>query len=185
MLLSFDKNEIKSLKLLAGADCMEFLGYVLNLDSGETRDLLAEPAKVEKLESEVLQVLLAHYAKSIPVKLSGKLVKFADLPGGRAYEQAFLKRAVRPVAEAFGDKPDKLAQCGERLGGRTLTFGDCSIEFSALPHLPVTFIVWQRGEFPPEANILFDDSASHYLPTEDLAVLGELVSARLIRASTE
>lgn len=168
---------------------MKFLGYVLNLDSMEIGDSLTESdivdkfGIVDKLESEILYVLLAHYAKSEPIELSGTLIKFADLPGGGAYEQAFLRRAVQPVAEAFGDKPEELAEYGRRLDGRVLTFGDCSMEFSALPHLPLTFIVWQRGEFPAEASVLFDESASQYLPTEDLAVLGELTSARLLRAA--
>ncbi len=183
MLLKFGKNEVDGLRRLAGSDCVSFLGYVLNLDSGEIRDSLTKSGDVEKLESEILQVLLIHYAKSRAVELSGKLVKFIDLPGGTAYEQAFLRRAITPVAEAFGDKPKQLLECGKWLGGRMLTFGDCSIEFSALPHVPLTVIVWQRGEFAAEANILFDESASHYLPTEDLAVLGELMSARLLRAS--
>jgi Domain of unknown function (DUF3786) len=176
-------KQVQNLKRLAGTSCMRFLGYVLNLDSMEIVDSLTQSGIVDKLESEILYVLLAHYAESKPTELSGKLIKFADLPGGGAYEQAFLRRAVQPVAEAFGDKPEELAEYGRHLDGRTSTFGDCSMEFSALPHLQLTFIVWQRGEFPAEASVLFDESASHYLPTEDLAVLGELTSARLLRAS--
>jgi Domain of unknown function (DUF3786) len=180
LLLTFDKNEVQGLKRLAGKSCIKFLGYVLNLDSMEISDSLTESGNVDKLESEILYVILSHYAESKPMSLSGTLVKFADLPGGGAYEQAFQRCAAQPVAEAFGDKPEKLVECGERLGGRRLTFGDCSMEFSALPHVPLTFIVWQRWEFPAEASVLFDKSASHYLPTEDLAVLGELTSARLL-----
>lgn len=181
--MRLDKDEVNGLKGLAGTNCIEFLGYVLNLESKEIRDSLNKSGKVEKIDSEILQVLLAHYAKSVPVELLGRLVKFAGLPGGPAYEKAFLKRAVQPVAEAFGDKPKKLVECGRSLGGRILPFGDCSMEFSALPHVPLTVIVWQQNEFAAEASILFDESASHYLPTEDLAVLGELMSARLLRAS--
>ena len=162
---------------------MEFLGYVLNLGSKEFHDTLTKSGNAEKLGLKMLQVLLAHYAKSVPIELSGKLVKFADLPGGTAYEQAFLRRAVKPLAEAYGDEPKQLIECGKCLGGQILTFGDCAMEFSALPHVPLTVIVWQRGEFAAEANILFDESASHYLPTEDLAVLGELMSVRLLRSS--
>jgi hypothetical protein len=31
-------------------------------------------------------------------------------------------------------------------------------------------------------NILYDESASNFLPTEDLAVLGELITIRLLQA---
>ena len=42
-------------------------------------------------------------------------------------------------------------------------------------------IILYRGddEFPAKANILFDDAAEHYLPTEDLAVLGEILAENL------
>jgi hypothetical protein len=38
-------------------------------------------------------------------------------------------------------------------------------------------------EFPANANILFDATVSHYLPTEDLAVLGGMLAGRLSKAA--
>jgi len=181
--LAFGGGEVEGLRRLAGGGCLKFLGYIVDLDSGEICDSLSETGDVSKAEFELLQVLLEHYAKSEPTEERGKLVKFANLPGGHAYEKAFLERAVRPIAATFGDRPEKIVACAWRLGGQELTFGDCSVEIPALPHLPLTFIAWRRGDFPAEANILFDETASKYLPTEDLAVLGELATARLLRAS--
>jgi hypothetical protein len=40
-------------------------------------------------------------------------------------------------------------------------------------------------EFPASANVLFDASASHYLPTEDLAVLGGMLTGRLIKSAPQ
>jgi len=177
--LIFSEGEVEGLKLLAGNGRLELLGFVVNLESGEVRDSLREAGDVTKVEFEVLQVLLAHYAKSEPVELSRVLVKFADLPGGRAYEGAFLKRAVQPIADSFGDEPEKMLECAKRLNGFALTYCDYSVEIPALPHLPVTIILWQQSEFAATATLLFDHSASRYLPTEDLAVLGELTTARL------
>ena len=39
---------------------------------------------------ETLYVLLAHYSKAEPVEHVGKLLRFRDLLGGYAYEEAFL-----------------------------------------------------------------------------------------------
>ena len=180
--LAFNECEVEGLERLAGGCRLEFLGFVVPLDSGKVVDSLRGNGDVGKMEFGVLQVLLKHYAKSEPVERAGRLVKFADLPGGYAYEKAFLQRAVQPVAEAFGDEPDKLVECVERLGGHALTFGDCSVEVPALPHLPLTIIVWRRSEFPTQANILYDQTANNYLPTEDLAVLGELTTVRIFQA---
>jgi hypothetical protein len=179
--VKFDEGEVEGLKRLAGGSRLEFLGYVVSLDSGEIRDSLKEKGDVGKLEFEVLQVLLKHYAKAEPVDTAGIPVKFAGLPGGYAYEKAFLQRAVQPLAEAFGDEPEKLVECAKRFGGFALTYGDCAVEVPALPRIPLTIVVWRRSEFPATANILYDQTANNYLPTEDLAVLGELTTARLIQ----
>ena len=177
--LIFGVGEVEGLKRLACNGHLELLGFVVNLESGEVRDSLREAGDITKVEFEVLQVLLTHYAKSEPVELSRQLVKFADLPGGRAYEGAFFGRAVQPIADSFGDKPERLFECAKRLNGFALAYCDYSVEIPALPHLPLTIIRWQQSEFPATATLLFDHSASTYLPTEDLAVLGELTTARL------
>lgn len=116
--------------------------------------------------------------------LTGKLIKFKDVPGGYAYEEAFNQRAIKPIAEVFGEKPEELVKAALVLGGTKRSFGDTSAEITALAGIPLTYIVWGAEEYPASANILYDESASNYLPTEDLAVLGELVTAQLIQAKT-
>jgi hypothetical protein len=37
-------------------------------------------------------------------------------------------------------------------------------------------------EFPSAVSVLYDSSAGHYLPTEDLAVLGGLLVGSLLKA---
>ena len=181
--LSLDEDEICRLRRLAGSGSrLEFLGYVVDLESGEVYDSLRKTADLDKVELEVLQVLLAHYSKSEPVKRAGKLVKFADLPGGHAYERAFLQRAVQPISGAFGDQPEKMVEAAKRLNGRVLAYGDFSVEIPALPRIPLVIILWRASEFPASATILYDESASSSLPTEDLAVLGQLTTSRLLQA---
>jgi hypothetical protein len=182
--LRLDEDENKRLKRLAdsGSGCLEFLGYVVDLESGEVSDSLRKTGDVANIEFEALQVLLSHYSRAEPVEIAGKLVRFADLPGGHAYEKAFLQRAVQPIAEAFGDDPEKLVETAKRLNGVALGYGDFSVEIPALPRIPLVIIVWRASEFPASANIFYDESASSYLPTEDLAVLGELTTTRLLKA---
>ncbi len=130
----------------------------------------------------MLSVLLLHYSQATQTPLTGNLVKFHDLPGGYAYERAFKQRAIQPVAEAFGASPLDLVAAASVFGGKQLAFGDASSEIPALEGIPITYVVWGEHEFPASANILYDSSACRYLPTEDLAVLGEFTTQRLIEA---
>ena len=104
------------------------------------------------------------------------------MPGGHAYEGVFLQRAVQPIANVFGDEPERLVEASKRLNGHVLAYGDFSVEIPALPRIPLVMILWCASEFPASATILCDESASSYLPTEDLAVLGELMTARLLQS---
>jgi hypothetical protein len=127
----------------------------------------------------ILYVLSAHYSQAKPTDIVGKLIKFRDLPGGYAYEGAFTKRAVSPIAEMFNEKPEMLSEAAKPLNGLKREYGDSSVEIPALPRIPLVYILWKSDEFPTSATTLFDTSASHYLPTEDLAVLTELTTTRL------
>ncbi len=68
------------------------------------------------------------------------------------------------------------------LGGAPLEYGGCSIQIQALEGIPIVYIVWAETEFPASTTVLFDQSANNYLPTEDLAILTELTSSRLVKA---
>jgi hypothetical protein len=77
--------------------------------------------------------------------------------------------------------PADLLEAGKVLGGMPLKYGDCSIEIPTIEGIPIVYVLWAETEFPASTTVLFDQSANSYLPTEDLAVLAELTSNRLIR----
>ena len=162
----------------------DFLGFTLNLETGTISDKLNSNSMrdISEKHIQIFAALLCHYALANPTPLSGKLVKFKDIPGGYAYEGAFVQRAIQPVAEVFGEKPEELPKAAKLLNGIQRNLGDFSVEIAALKGIPLTYILWAADEFPASATILYDQSASNYLPTEDLSVLGELTTSRLIEA---
>jgi hypothetical protein len=183
--LKLTTEELQQIQTLADVEKSgkyHFLGYTLNPKTAELRDQLIPVRAVDEVDVYVLDTILSHYALATQTPKTGKLVKFKDLPGGPAYELAFLQRAVQPIAEAFGSNPSALLEAAKRLGGTSLTHGDASAEVPALAGIPITYILWAANEFSAEASVLFDEAAAAYLPTEDLAVLGELTSNRLKKA---
>jgi hypothetical protein len=176
-------NQIKALREKLGftGDSLDFLKYSLNLESGEIFDHLRNETIVNPT---YFYTLLSHYAKANPTG-KGKLMRFGDMPGGKAYEGAFLKRAIAPIADLFGSNLKAFVEAAKLLNGFEVKYKDASVEIPALPKIPLTYIIWEGDEeIQASSNILFDSSASQYLPTEDLAILGELTTLRL-RAALE
>lgn len=166
-------------KLELTEDKLTFLGYFVNLQTGEILDNLKGEKVADPSEHYVLYTLLTHYAQANPTQ-KGKLIKFRDLPGGNAYERAFNKRAIAPIAQAFGTHSENLLKAAKLLNGIQKSYGDTAVEIPALPQIPLTYILWKGDEeISASATILFDSSANQYLPTEDLAVLGEVTTKRL------
>jgi hypothetical protein len=181
--LNLDQQTLAKLQQLTGSSKFDFLGFTVDLENADIADNVNEPGTTMKEWAiTVLSTLLTHYSNASLVPLSGKLIKYRDLPGGCAYADAFNKTAILPIAEAFGETPKALTVAAAKLGGKPLSHGDCAVEFPALGGIPLIYIVWGKEEYPASASILYDQSASCYLPTEDLAVLGEIASSRIIQA---
>jgi hypothetical protein len=129
------------------------------------------------------KILILHYLLTARGEsLQQNPITFRQVPEGPFYYSAFIRRALDPLAQTFGDEPQGLLDCGYHLGAVPDELGDASITLKPLPRVPVTFVIWGGDdELPPQANILFDESIVSYLPTEDIAVLSSMIVYRLIR----
>lgn len=131
-----------------------------------------------------IQILILHYLINADgTRLADHWISFRELPGGRVYHAAFRQRADLRLAQAFGSDLDGFVAAAEALGGERLSYGDASFLFPMFPRLRLAAILHLADEeFPASASVLFDAAASHYLPMEDLAVLGGMLAGRLIKA---
>ena len=136
----------------------------------------------KKTISLVTRIMLLHYlnrADGTPEK--GELVPYKEIPGGLMYAGVFERRMVTPLLNAFGQAPERFLKAGLAMGGEAAEFGDISFSFRVLPRVPVTLVLWKGDEeFPPSIQVLFDRSIDRYLSLEDIVVLGEMISKRLI-----
>jgi len=157
---------------------LKFLKLTLSLETGQIHDEIRNKPFPE-IEPSVYCILCG-YAESQPLSETHKLISYSQLPGGQGYNTAFIRRAVQPIEKTFGFDAQRLWEAAKLLDAQRLSHGDCSVKIYALPLVPIVIILYgATSEFSASANILFDSSASNYLSTEQLAMLGELTSARL------
>ena len=113
--------------------------------------------------------------------LSGRWVSFADLPDGRMYNAAFQGYSGDEIAKTFGLDLDGFMTACEIAGGKSMDVGSASFIFQPLPHVPLMLTYWQGDEeFPSSCKVLFDESASHYLPIDACAILGSMLTRKVI-----
>lgn len=179
------KTKIATLRGRLGfpnSSTLRFLKLSLSLTDGHIYDELKKKS-MQEIASSVF-CILDGYADSKALPETGQLISFAQVPGGRAYYNAFVGRAVRPIRERFGSDPKALYEASRLLGAERLNYGDCSFKIYSLPLVPISIVLYSStAEFAASASILFDSSASNYLSTEQIAMLSQLTSARLRHAA--
>jgi len=140
----------------------------------------------KKVVSLVTRVLLLHYLiRADGNPLSGKWVAYKDIPGGLLYAGVFARRVTEPLQRKFGKSARLFKETGIRSGGEPVEVGDASFILKAFPYVPLQYVLWEGDEeFPPSAQLLFDAAVDHYLTLEDIVVLGQVTTGRLINRST-
>jgi len=175
------KTKIKTLRDRLGfthASKLKFLRLSLSLEDGQIHDELRKIPDPSIAPS--IYCILSGYAEAHPVPEASHLISFEQLRGGRAYHNAFARRAIQPLEKTFGSDPSTLYDASKPFGALKLDHGDCSVKIYPLPLVPIIVVLWgASSEFPASANILFDSSISNYLSTEQIAMLSELTTARL------
>jgi hypothetical protein len=132
------------------------------------------------------QLLILHYlltSKGTPP--SGKMISFQEFKVGAAYYPSFFLRAIKPLFDHIGETPEILLVKAAEMGGKKNNLGDYSIDIPAFPRIFLTYVI-RKGdeEFPASANILFDTTVLDYLPLEDIVILCQSITSRLINKNS-
>jgi hypothetical protein len=130
------------------------------------------------------KILILHYLENSKGTAStNNIISFKDFSEGTNYFPTFFKRSVQPLIQYFGQSPQIIFDLGKEMGGSKSNFGDVSVNFMAFPRVPITYVLWRGdSEFPPNANILFDSTVLDYLQVEDVVVLCQLITWKLIKS---
>lgn len=120
-------------------------------------------------------IVMRYLIKGQWVKSSGKYLTYREVPWGELYFKPFEGRCLMRLKFSFGFKLPQFAEAMEQLGAEKIPMGDVAYEFEFINHLHVRFILWAGDdEFPPSAQILFEDSFPVSYQAEDLAVVGDI-----------
>jgi hypothetical protein len=113
----------------------------------------------------------------------GKQLSYHEIPWGPVYYSNFRGRCINRFASRFGGDPAAFRRVMEKTGAlraEPLDQGDAGYRFEVISGLFMSLILWAGDEeFPPSAQILFDDNFVFAFTAEDLAALGEIVINRL------
>jgi hypothetical protein len=134
------------------------------------------------------EILILHYLNGAAgAKVAGEWIAYQEVPDGKFYLDAFIRRAKIPLVEVFGRCPERLLPITQRVyGARPFDQGDHSVVVQAFPLVPVALILWEGDdEFPPDGNLLFDRSISHILSAEDIAWLAGMIIYPVMRMAGE
>lgn len=110
------------------------------------------------------------------VMSSGRYITFREVPTyGELYLQPFTGRCISRLTYGFGYKLDQFKAVMEKLGANPIKMGDVAYEFEIINGYHMRFIFWEADdEFPPSAQILYEDNFLNGFYAEDLVVAGDI-----------
>jgi len=152
--------------------------YLVNFPEFEFLDESEKPKEIPIQE----QILILHYMISPTyVGSTGNWISYREIPGASFYFSTFVKRAIDPLKKVFGQDISKLAKPAETIQGQWIDAGDAGYEFQIFPKVAMQLILWEGDdEFPPEANIIFNETIGEMLSPEDVAWMAGMLVYRLI-----
>ena len=136
----------------------------------------------EPVISLVSKIIILHYLiNATHSTTSGQLTNYGSIPGGSFYFPVFKRKTTNILLEKLGNSGEKFKLAGESMGATAKNMGDVSFTVSVLPDIDLTFTFWEGDEdFPPSYDILFDTAIDRYLSLEDIVVLAQMATKRIL-----
>ncbi|MCS7260455.1 MAG: DUF3786 domain-containing protein [Anaerolineae bacterium] len=136
--------------------------------------------------SFVSSLILTYLANADGTPPAGRWIGFRELPGGMFYVQAFQSYSGGRLVRELPGGLIVFQHAAQRLGGQALALGSAAYAFEVLPRVWLAVVYWEGDEeCPAQAQVLFDRNASHYLPTDGLAILGSQLVGLLLKVAQE
>ena len=128
------------------------------------------------------RILILHYlTHATGAPYTNKLITYGQIEGGKFYCPVFVKRNLDPILKCFGGRPELLIDVVQKFGGKKASYGDVSVSIDAFPMARIFIIIWKGDdEVPHGGNILFDGNIKNYLASEDVCVLTEILTWKLV-----
>jgi len=154
--------------------------YVISADDFTVRWADTE----EELASFTQSLVLTYLATADGTTPSSRWIGFRELPDGMFYVQAFQGYTGGRLTRELRGGIDAFRRAAEGLGGEPLMIGDAGYCFTVLPRVHLALVYWDGDEeFSSQAQVLFEDTSAHYMPTDGLAILGSQLVGRILKAA--
>ena len=108
-------------------------------------------------------------------------VTFPQLRNTSVFDAAFRNGILRPLASTFAGRAGDLRRALEGLDRAPIsTSADVGYQVAAFDCIPVRFLFWDGDEeFPAQANLLFDESATDFIHGESVVTIASYGLSRL------
>lgn len=159
---------------------LPFFGEICRIRR-RTGDITGNEGRIVPVTERLTIMHHLHYCQ----KFAGegtRMVPFREIKEAAVFEKAYEKAALEPLKKYFAGRPYKLLEAGKKMGGIEEKYGDVSIRIHAFPKISLTYIFWDGDEeFPPSANILFDNTISQWTHPESIPTLAQIGTEKLIQ----
>ena len=165
-----------------GNFCLTFFWreYVISADDFAVR----RADTGEEQPSFIQSLILTYLVTADGTTPSSRWIGFRELPDGMFYVQAFQGYTGGRLVRELGGGIEVFRRAAEALGGEPLEIGDAGYVFTVLPRVHLGLVYWEGDEeFPSQAQVLFEDTTAHYMPTDGLAILGSQLVGRMLKAA--
>jgi hypothetical protein len=128
----------------------------------------------------LLHLIAAAENEGTAVRVMGQWIDCRSLHDGAVLGAHFSKNTTQLMSRFFAFHVEERMRRALTWGGKPVDLADDGLVFSFFPRLPMAVVNWEADEeFPAYSKILYDVSASNYMPTHGLVALTDFLIHKL------
>jgi len=148
-----------------------------------TRDYIARYRITKEVLITIHQAMILFYFQDSKGSGTPKgWISFSELPNGQFYTSAFQGYTSKKLLQYFQRDYTAFQQAAQNIKGNAVSFASIAYQVSILPRVSALIACWKGDrDISPSYRILFQDTVKYHLPTDACAILGSMITSKLIR----